>query len=256
MYMTRAFIRWVAQMGVLPFQMIDSVRIPEIDKDDEVRYEYMDVEVAEQSMTYYEHAAPGTLHHTLITLDWHTSMRLCSLHSIDLCDVDDEKYYIRLRHRPSTGTTLKDGAESERKVGISPEVMEVVNQYIQYHRHDVEDEYGREPLFTSTQGRRSKSNLREYFYGLSQPCKIGDECPHGRDPQSCDAAIRRNDASKCPSSMSPHAVRKGVITHWCDKDTDREKISGRSDVTRAVIEKHYDQRSEEARMEQRREFFM
>lgn len=255
MYMTRAFVRWVAQMGALPYRMVESVRIPETDTEDEVRFEHLDQEVAERIIEYFEAAAPGSLHHALMLLGWHTAMRLCSIHSIDLRDVDEEEYSIKLRHRPETGTVLKDGTESEHKVAIAPEVMEVLERYIDYHRPDVEDEHGREPLFASKQGRRSKSNLREYVYEATQPCSIGMECPHEKDPRACDAAIRRNDASKCPSSVSPHAIRKGAITNWCDEDVPRRKISGRADVTRAVIEKHYDQRSETDRMEQRREFF-
>lgn len=250
MYMTRAFIRWVAQMGVLPYRMVESVRIPETETEDEVRFEHLDKEVAERIIEYFEAAAPGSLHHALMLLGWHTAMRLCSIHSIDLRDIDDEEYSIKLRHRPDTGTVLKDGTESEHKVAIAPEVMEVLERYIEYHRPDVEDEHGREPLFASNQGRRSKSNLREYVYEATQPCQIGMECPHEKDPRACDAAIRRNDASKCPSSVSPHAIRKGAITNWCDEDVPRRKISGRADVTRDVIEKHYDQRSETDRMEQ------
>lgn len=242
-------------MGALPYRMVESVRIPETDTEDEVRFEHLDQEVAERIIEYFEAAAPGSLHHALMLLGWHTAMRLCSIHSIDLRDVDEEEYSIKLRHRPETGTVLKDGTESEHKVAIAPEVMEVLERYIDYHRPDVEDEHGREPLFASKQGRRSKSNLRECVYEATQPCSIGMECPHEKDPRACDAAIRRNDASKCPSSVSPHAIRKGAITNWCDEDVPRRKISGRADVTRAVIEKHYDQRSETDRMEQRREFF-
>lgn len=264
LYMTRRFVKWLSRMEIVPFRMIDKVDTIQIDDEDEVRFETLDADAADEILDYYETAAPADTHHTLMLLDWHTAMRLCELHSIDLKDIKDGKdedsgergLYIKLRHRPETGTKLKHGAKSERKVAIDPRVKAVIDRFIEYHRPDVEDEYGREPLFASEYGRRSKSNLREYVYQATQPCQIGKECPHGRDPKACDAAIRRNDASKCPTSVSPHAIRKGVITHWRDEGVPREEISGRCDVSEDVIEKHYDQRSETQRMEQRREFFV
>lgn len=44
--------------------------------------------------------------------------------------------------------------------------------------------------------------------------------------------------------------------HWRDKDVPIEHIWWRADVAREVIEKHYAKRSETAKMEQRREFFV
>lgn len=52
-------------------------------------------------------------------------MRLCSLHSIDLKDIDEKENgpYIKLRNRPETGAKLKHGSKSERKVALDPRVI-------------------------------------------------------------------------------------------------------------------------------------
>lgn len=263
LYMTRRFVRWLAQMDVVPTRLVNQIGTIQLDEEDEVSYNYLDDKVAEAVVEYYEAAAPGSIHHALMMLMWRTSMRLCEVYALDVSDVktasadpDATGPFIRVRHRPDTGTRIKNGTSSERKVAIDHRLKDVLDRYVEYHRPDVEDDHGREPLFASEHGRRSKSNLREHIYEATQPCKIGNECPHGRDPRGCDAAVRRNDASKCPSVSSPHAVRKGAITHWRAQGVDRSEIAERADVKPETIEKHYDHRSETERMEQRREFFV
>ncbi len=38
---------------------------------------------------------------------------------------------------------------------------------------------------------------------------LSGDCQHGRDVEACDAAYDRTKASSCPSSTSPHSVRRG-----------------------------------------------
>jgi len=76
--------------------------------------------------------------------------------------------------------------------------------------------------------------------------------------KQCEAAQTIQDASKCPSSISPHTIRRGSITHWLkqDKDgTNKSAISKRVNSTEDVIEKHYDKRSELEKMQQRKDLF-
>jgi hypothetical protein len=95
--------------------------------------------------------------------------------------------------------------------------------------------------------------MRERVYELTQPCQYGEDWPHGRDPDDCEAR-KYGFRSKCPSSVSPHSVRRGAITHFLASDVPIPIVSDRMDVSREVIDKHYDKRSEEQKVEQRRDY--
>ena len=57
---------------------------------------------------------------------------------------------------------------------------------------------------------------------------------------------------KCPEAVSPHAIRRGSIMHYLAKDVPTEVVSDRMNVSRDVLDQHYDKRSEEGKLEQRR----
>ena len=67
----------------------------------------------------------------------------------------------------------------------------------------------------------------------------------------------KKNASKCPSSARPHAIRKGAITrHMAEiamgrTDMTKEDLSERAGVSERVLEKHYDHRKEIEKMNQR-----
>jgi len=54
--------------------------------------------------------------------------------------------------------------------------------------------------------------------------------------------------------VSPHAVRRGAITHWLARETPDRIVADRADVTTEVLSKHYDRRTEHEKMEQRRQY--
>jgi hypothetical protein len=54
--------------------------------------------------------------------------------------------------------------------------------------------------------------------------------------------------------VGSHAVRRGGITHYLSSDVPQEAVSNRADVSPDVLEKHYDQRSQKNKMEQRRKY--
>ena len=62
-----------------------------------------------------------------------------------------------------------------------------------------------------------------------------------------------DQASSCPSSVTPHPIRRGYITYLLQAGVPVEVVSDRCNVSPKVIEMHYDVRSEEDKMRQRRE---
>lgn len=115
------------------------------------------------------------------------------------------------------------------------------------------DDHGRRPILTTSYGRLSKSTLRKYCYQCTRPCVYDDGCLHDRDPKECEAT-GHGTAGKCPSSVSPHAFRRGSITHYLTSDVPETAIGDGANVSQDVLEQHYDQRSEREKMEQRREY--
>ena len=56
--------------------------------------------------------------------------------------------------------------------------------------------------------------------------------------------MENNKASTCLSSVSPHAIRRGSITHHLSEDVPEKVVSDRMNVNLDVLEKHYDRRTE------------
>lgn len=67
----------------------------------------------------------------------------------------------------------------------------------------------------------------------------GEECPHDRDPETCEGTVQ-HAASKCPSSVTPHAIRRGSITYSLNNDMPDKVVSARANVSPRMIEQHYD----------------
>lgn len=95
---------------------------------------------------------------------------------------------------------------------------------------------------------------RSFVYQWTRPCIIGDECPVNRDPETCEA-IDNQQSYKCSESVAPHAVRRGAITRWLREEVPPEVVGDRANVSKRVMDLHYDQMTEEERAEQRRDWF-
>jgi integrase len=181
-------------------------------------------------------------------------MRRGAARALDLQDYDRDDRYLNVVHRPESDTPLKNGATGERLVALSDTICTLLNDWIDDQRPETTDEYGRKPLLATSHGRIHVTTIQQYAYMASRPCTYGAPCPHDQDPADCDAANERYEASKCPSSVSPHAIRRGSITHWLRSDVPKPAISGRADVSADVLDTHYDERSKHEKMEQRRAF--
>ena len=80
------------------------------------------------------------------------------------------------------------------------------------------------------------------------------ECPYGRELDLCEANAY-DQARKRLSSNLPHDIRRGSITHYLNENVPTGAISDRANVSAGIMERHYNQMSDEEKMEQRMGYF-
>lgn len=249
----RVFVRWLESVDAVEQDLSEKVRSPSITPDENSRDVMLDTERANRVLSYLERYQYCSIEHVALSLMWHTMMRVGGVHALDVEDFDSEDWYIEVRHRPETGTPIKNKGDGERLVAISEKLCDLLDDWIGNRRPDVTDDCGRSPLIATSSGRAHKGTLRTYVYRWSRPCVYDQECPHDRDPNACEA-VDNGTPSKCPSSVSPHAIRRGSITYNLNNEMPDKVVSDRANVSPKVIEQHYDRRTEREKMEQRRDF--
>lgn len=114
------------------------------------------------------------------------------------------------------------------------------------------DDHGRRPLITTRNGRPTGDTIYSWINRLTHPCKFR-ECPHDREPESCEALGSDGYPSKCPSARSHHAIRRGSITYHLNRSTSPEVVSEWCDVSLDVLYEHYDVRTEQEKMTVRKQ---
>lgn len=77
------------------------------------------------------------------------------------------------------------------------------------------------------------------MYQATLPCQF-KECPHNRQRRTCDWT-RQTKASQCPSSESPHPIRRGSITWQLNIGRSPQDVADRAATTPDVIRRYYDQ---------------
>ncbi|MFB6299101.1 MAG: tyrosine-type recombinase/integrase, partial [Halobacteriales archaeon] len=248
----RQFLEWCADIEAVETGLREKVHAPELPDGAESRDIAIDSERAKSIIEYLDRYQYASRRHVVMSLLWRTGMRRSALRAIDLDDLRPDDHAIVLNHRPETDTALKNGEPSERWVYLGPSWYQIVDDYISENRFDVTDEYGREPLVTTRYGRPTGSTIYDWVNRGTHPCEYG-ECPHDRDPTECEARGSDGSPSLCPSSLGPHAVRRGNITHLLNEDTTPEIVSERADVSLEVLYQHYDARSQREKMDVRKD---
>ena len=249
----RMFMQFCASVNAVPDNLREKVLLPSVSRDGQTSDTTLEPERAREVLDYLETYQYASREHVIWLLLWRTGIRMGSARSLDLENFDRDETAIELVHQPEQDTPLKNKERGERWVALRDYTAAVIEDYVDHQRTEISDEYGREPLLTTREGRVSRSSIRSSIYKLTRPCEIG-ECPHdGYDPETCEATVMKH-ASKCPSSRSPHDIRSGAITAHLLDDVPVEIVSDRMDVSQDVLDKHYDRRSERDKMEQRREF--
>lgn len=248
----RVFLRWCEEAQFLEQDFHKLVQLPPIEDGEIVSTDKLALDEIEDILEYLYKYEYATRRHTTFQLMWHTCVRMGTVMALDIDDFLPKNQQLKVRHRPETGTTLKNGAKAERKINLGEEMVAVIEDYIDVHRDSITEESGREPLFTSPSKRLYDTLLRKDMYAITRPCFVGIDCPHNRDPDDCEATAKKQ-ASKCPSSMSAHPLRRSAITYHLNQDADKQKVSERANVSVDVLDKHYDGRTEDEKAAVRRQ---
>jgi len=252
----RVFLRNMEDYGAVREGLHQHVRSPSLKGDEGQRSDHLPIERGEAILDHLRRYEWASDEHIIHELEWGCAMRIGDAHSIDEEDIHLDENYIVLEHRPETGTRLKNEYDGERTVAITDTIADAIQDYLNHpERPDVTDEYDRNPLFVSGEGRLCKQTIRGRTYCLTRPCMTEDGCPHDRNPDECRAARNKNYGYECPSSKSPHALRSGGLTRMRDNGIPPWLISERVDASEEVIERHYNEMTEEDKMEVRRQYF-
>jgi integrase len=233
------------------------IEIPNVPDQGDVNKQVLREGHAETILDYLDTYHYASTYHALFYTMWHTGCRISGAISLDLDDFDPRSHddnILQFRDRQALATTLKNNYKSERDVTISDGLAQVLNDYISSRRIETTDERGREPLFTVPKGRIYRQIAYKNIVALTRPCVTGENCPHDREIDDCEAARLKKKASSCPSSLSLHPVRKGAITNHINEGWPKELLSERVDVSVDVLEKHYDFRTNERKRQNRRKF--
>lgn len=240
----RVFLKWCGSVEAVSANLYEKVMVPRVSDAESRRDETLRSETAEVILDHLSRFHYASIEHAVVAVLWETGIRLGAANSLDIQDVDIDQEWIQVGHRPETDTMLKNGSGGERPIAITNGLAILLQDYIDQARRDVQDEHGRDPLFTTSQGRMHRSTLRNVVYRTTAPCFRNDPCP------DCTGT----SDSKCPEAVCPHAIRRGSITHHLTQDVPVEVVGDRMDVSRDVLDKHYDKRSEDVKLEQRRAF--
>jgi len=248
------FFRYCARIEVAPEDLPEKVDVPSVSASDEVSKDRLAPDRAKRLLRYYDGNAYGTRAHVVLALEWFTGARMGAIRALDLEDYDRERQSLSFRHRPEEDTPLKNGKDGERLVGLREDVCAILDTYIREYRHDEYDDFGRRPLVTSELGRGSKNGVRGWTYLATVPCHCRD-CPHGNERDSCEYLDYTN-ISKCPSSVNPHAVRRGSITWQLNQGIPPKVVAERVNTSIEVLNRHYDQQSQREELENRRRRYL
>lgn len=247
----RTFIKFLEKIDAVRPDLSTSVVSPTLSDDEAARDELVDEETAEAILDYLDTFEYASARHVTFRLAWRTALRRGSVRALDLQDYDAELQALEVVHRPPE-TPLKNKKRGERYIALSDETCAILDAWIENRRPDVTGRDGREPLLVTSNGRPHPGTLQTWVYSATRPCLRTGECPHDRDIEECRAATDQTEASRCPSSMSPHTLRRGAVTYWLSREQPKHWVSSRADMSSQIIDRHYDGRDSKEQMEQRR----
>ena len=252
LHLLQNFLTYLEKIEAVPRGTAEKVDIPKLDDGEGIRDVELAIKRLKRILEHLEKYNYASREHVEIAIIAECGRRLGGVHSLDLEDahLDGPRPYLQFSHHNDGQTRLKNEEKGEEQVNISTDLAGLLKDYIKTNRVEKTID-GRKPLITTSNGRVGKSTVRSDFYSWTRPCKIDEECPEGRNPAECDAASRKNSASKCPASEAPHAARHGYLTEMLRKGVPKEILSDRCDITREILLEHYDERTPEEKRDER-----
>lgn len=239
------------------------VVVDPVDEEDEVRTDYITAETATDVLDYLYKYEYTSLRHMIFHLIWRTGARRGAIHGLDVNDWHPEDRYLELRHRPKTGTTLKNKSKGERAVYVHDDrLAEALDNWVARGRANTTDEHGREPLLSTDSGRLHKTAIsynvavatRPHYYTNVEPaeCPCVQEGGENEGEDRCLGTVNEN-AFKCGESIGPHALRRSAVTALLNRGNAKQDIGERVDMTTDIMDKHYNQQTREESMVVRRD---
>ena len=247
----RRWLKWLESQGYLQLGLHLAIEPIHLEDYEQTSSDVLPPAAIRELLAYYrgETRWRATRRHALLEVIAHTGARRSCVRALDVEDYDPEARTLRFINRPETGTRLKNGRAHQRKVVLAPEPNAVLAAYVERDRHRVHDEGGRRPLFASSRGRPTKSTITNWCYQATEPC-VMRTCPHGRERHTC-AWTEQSMASQCPSSKSPHPVRRGSITWQLNIGREIDAVADRAATTPDVIRRYYDRPDLDAELRRR-----
>lgn len=237
----RLFFAFCARMQWVDEFLSESIVLPR--RNGEARDSSIDSDRVERILDVLEQYRYASAEHVILSLLWTCGLRIGALRSLDVSDVHADERWLNVAHRPETGTPLKNKAKSERQINLHDWVAELIDDWVSDRRPDVVDDFGREPVISTAEGRASRSTIRSVVYKLTACGDVGQGCQCSDYP------------SKCEKAVSPHDIRRSSISAWLDKGVEPSLLSDRVDTSKEMMDKHYDVRTEEEKRQRRRDAF-
>ncbi|WP_245705830.1 site-specific integrase [Halobellus clavatus] len=169
----RQFLRVLASVNAADADVAEKVLLPTVRKGEDVNEERLGTGRAQKALEYLEQYQYASRAHVELLLIWRLSARRGGVRSLDLGSFVDsgDTPVLEFRHRPETGTPLKNGKWSERDCAIKNEsLVQTLRDYIDGPREDVLDDHDRAPLLTTKYGRVSLGTIKQDMYRVTRPC--------------------------------------------------------------------------------------
>lgn len=245
----RVFLKYLERIGIVESDIHEAVPSVDMSPSEERNERIVPAEEARAILETLDRYHYASTKHLWFLLAWRTSARISSLRALDVEDYDENEQYLYIRERDNT--QLKNGSTGERPVALNDDTCAVLDDYLEQNRTEVTDEDGRNPLISSAHGRVHRNTMRRWSYTLTCPSFYSED---GCGDADCASQQNSKTSYKCENSVSPHAIRRGSITHFLRNDLPAKVVSDRADVSEDVLNKHYDSRGEKEKMEQRRDY--
>jgi Site-specific recombinase XerD len=177
----RVFIRWCESINAVTQDLSTSVESPNLDHNDNVREVMLDPEDSTMVLEYLRKYEYASVEHVAVELLWRTALRRGAAVALDVGDYDAERQQLAVKHRPETGTPIKNKGRGERVIALRGSLCELLDDWIANQRPAVTDEYRREPLLATSHGRIHGQTIQSHVYAYMRPCVYSDDCPIDRE---------------------------------------------------------------------------